>query len=153
MDSISYLRHTLSSSYEPAHVEPRQLICCWMSQILHMKTFRSPCLRLRLPDRNIHDSRYIQGPWGSKRRHQCNKPLGYLRQFSSSLLSEQSSSSSHLHRVGMHRPFLHWNCPVSHSDSLSVPMLSERKSSLGSMMNNCTCQVKVTLNKSMWWWV
>lgn len=50
---------------------------------------------------------------------------GYLRQFSSSLLSEQSSSSSHLHRVGMHRPFLHWNCPVSHSDSVWVPVSSE----------------------------
>lgn len=50
----------------------------------------------------------------------------YLRQFSSSLLSEQSSSSSHLHRVGMQRPFLHWNCPVSHSDFVLVPMLSEK---------------------------
>lgn len=38
-----------------------------------------------------------------------------LRQFSSSLLSEQSSSSSHLQMVGIHLLLLHWNCPSSHS--------------------------------------
>lgn len=39
----------------------------------------------------------------------------HLRQFSSSLLSEQSSSSSHLQMVGIHLLLLHWNCPSSHS--------------------------------------
>lgn len=47
---------------------------------------------------------------------------GYLRQFSSSLLSGQSSSPSHLHTIGTHAPLLHWNCPVSHSDCVWVPV-------------------------------
>lgn len=47
--------------------------------------------------------------------HQFLHPTQHLRQFSSSLLSEQSSSSSHLHRVGIHLLLLHWNCPSSHS--------------------------------------
>lgn len=53
--------------------------------------------------------------------HKCVRlSKRYSRQFSSSLLSEQSSSSSHLHMVGMHLLLLHWNCPSSHSVSVPV---------------------------------
>lgn len=40
---------------------------------------------------------------------------GYSRQSASSLLSEQSSSSSHFQMAGMHRSFRHWNWFSSHS--------------------------------------
>lgn len=42
-------------------------------------------------------------------------PAGHSRQSSSSLLSEQSSSSSHLHTEGMQRSFRHRNWSSSHS--------------------------------------
>ena len=51
----------------------------------------------------------------------CLPPLrSHLRQFSSSLLSEQSSSSSHLQMVGIHLLLLHWNCPSSHSSEAAT---------------------------------
>lgn len=40
---------------------------------------------------------------------------GHSRQSASSLLSEQSSSSSHFQMAGMHRSFRHWNWSSSHS--------------------------------------
>jgi len=52
--------------------------------------------------------------------HYVSESKRYSRQFSSSLLSEQSSSSSHLHMVGIHLMLLHWNCPSSHSVSVPV---------------------------------
>lgn len=44
-----------------------------------------------------------------------SSPAGHLRQSSSSLLSKQSSSSSHLHTEGMQRSFWHRNWFSSHS--------------------------------------
>lgn len=43
------------------------------------------------------------------------QPHRYSRQSSSSLLSEQSLSSSHAQTAGMHRSFRHWNWSLSHS--------------------------------------
>lgn len=56
---------------------------------------------------------------GSVRRYAgptaAPRPTGYSRQSASSLLSEQSLSSSHAHTAGMHRSFRHWNWSLSHS--------------------------------------
>lgn len=47
--------------------------------------------------------------------HRDPQPHRYSRQSSSSLLSEQSLSSSHAQTAGMHRSFRHWNWSLSHS--------------------------------------
>lgn len=76
--------------------------------------------------------------------HVCvSESKRYSRQFSSSLLSEQSSSSSHLHMVGIHLMLLHWNCPSSHSVSVPVSVpendSEENYSRCSSTQTNITC--------------
>lgn len=59
--------------------------------------------------RSAAGKRALPGPPPRRAGH------GYSRQSASSLLSEQSSSSSHFQMAGMHRSFRHWNWFSSHS--------------------------------------
>lgn len=70
----------------------------------------------------------------------------YSRQFSSSLLSEQSSSSSHLHMVGIHLLLLHWNCPSSHSVSAPVSAPVNNGEENYSRPRQITCPAHITIS-------
>lgn len=90
---------------------------------LHIYQSKAACSR-RVGIDSVQETPLSRGKYQNNQRHiRYNNGVGYLRQFSSSLLSEQSSSSSHLQGVGMHLPFLHWNWPVSHS--VLVPRITQ----------------------------
>lgn len=67
--------------------------------------------------------------------------VSHSRQCSSSLLSEQSSSSSHRHGVGIHLPFLHRNCPVSQAVSLpgNKAAISTKGIKKPARFTHCSC--------------